>query len=253
MLLRRHPGAWFLLRLLIGALLALPLGACVQTPTGWQFAGSDARRSTPDGDGALREGRELLRLGEFSDAKNSFISAINLGAPHAEALSGIGLAEEGLGHLAIARNFFERVIRIEPNSVNAHNNLGVVLFRQGQFHEAQQAFQKAYALSSGTSEISQHNLRLANLAVAEIDANEAGIVVGHRLLRRGESEYLLTPTAVTLDDDPLPAPPRDDPAGEETEETGDTATAPDAPATPPDADADEGARAEAEPEGDDAS
>ncbi|MEM8698165.1 MAG: tetratricopeptide repeat protein, partial [Pseudomonadota bacterium] len=150
---------------------------------------------------AIALGREALRLGEFNAAKGHFISAINLGGMTAEALTGIGLAEEGQGHLHQAQRFFESALRLAPNSVMAHNNLGVVLFQRARYHEAKQAFQSAYALSSGSSEIAQHNLRLANLTVAEIDANEAGVLQSHRLQRIGTSEYQLTETTVTVAQD----------------------------------------------------
>ena len=183
--------------------LGLMAAACTlrEDPLGKLKPVTQIRATT--GSEALEKGRNALRLGEFNSAKRHFISAINLGGNNAEALTGMGLAEEGQGHLAQAQRFFEGALKLAPNSVMAHNNLGVILFRRQSYHEAQQAFQSAYALSSGNSEIAQHNLRLANLTVAEIDANEAGVVHSHRLRRIGASEYRLEETAVTVAGDPV--------------------------------------------------
>lgn len=180
---------------LVAIMLMLP--GCMSADNPFRNFKPTPKIDASSGQDALAKGRRLLRLGEYTSAKRHFISAINRGAPQAEAFTGIGLSEEGLGHLHIALSFFERALKLAPASVTAHNNLGVVLFRLDRFHEAQQAFQAAYAISSGKSEIAQHNLRLVNLTVAEIDANDAGVVQSHRVLRIGENEYRLDQTAVT--------------------------------------------------------
>ncbi|MEM7508654.1 MAG: tetratricopeptide repeat protein [Pseudomonadota bacterium] len=176
------------------------LAACDARENPFAALQAPDRVEAANGQAALEQGRTFLRLGEYGEAKKQFISAINLGGVTAEALTGVGLAEEGQGHLNVAQSFFERALKLAPNSVMAHNNLGVILFRRARYHEAKQAFQSAYAISSGSSEIAQHNLRLANLTVAEIDANEAGIVQSHRLVRIGTDEYSLSQTAVSAQD-----------------------------------------------------
>ncbi|MEM9369640.1 MAG: tetratricopeptide repeat protein [Pseudomonadota bacterium] len=156
------------------------------------------REVGPDAESSIERGRELLRYKDYPAAKKSFISSINQGGVSAAALTGIGLAEEGMGHLNEAERFFRMALRLAPDSIMAHNNLGVVLFRTEKYHEAQQAFQTAFAISSGRSSIAQHNLRLANLAVAEIDANEFGVIEAFSLQRVGTDEYLLQNTTVSV-------------------------------------------------------
>lgn len=179
---------------------ALLLAGCTPYPDPFAELSVLDRNVGPDAEASIERGRAALRFKDFSQAKKEFISSINQGGVSAAALTGIGLAEEGVGHLNEAQRFFRMALRLAPDSIMAHNNLGVVLFRSEKYHEAQQAFQSAFAISSGRSSIAQHNLRLANLAVAEIDANEAGVVEAHNLQRIGTSEYLLQSTTVSVAD-----------------------------------------------------
>ncbi|MEM7236245.1 MAG: tetratricopeptide repeat protein [Pseudomonadota bacterium] len=183
------------------ALVALlGLSACETYPDPFAELTVLDRDVGPDAEASIERGRASLRYKDYSSAKKHFISSINQGGMNAAALTGIGLAEEGFGHLNEAERFFRLALKLAPDSIMAHNNLGVVLFRNEKYHEAQQAFQSAFAISSGRSSIAQHNLRLANLAVAEIDANEAGVVEAFNLQRIGTSEYLLQNTTVSVTD-----------------------------------------------------
>ncbi len=185
----------------ISMMAALSLiGACTNYPDAFADLTIQERDVGADAEKSLYNGRRALRFKDYAQAKKNFIASINQGGVTAEALTGIGLAEEGLGHLKDAERFMRLALRLAPDSIMAHNNLGVVLFRGEKYHEAQQAFQAAFAISSGENSIAEHNLRLANLAVAEIDANEAGAVEAYRLSRIGSSEYLLQSTAVSLAD-----------------------------------------------------
>lgn len=183
----------------IAILAILPiLGGCTNYPNAFSELKVQERKVGSDAEKSIYNGRRALRFKDYAQAKKNFIASINQGGVTAQALTGIGLAEEGLGHLKDAERFLRLALRLAPDSIIAHNNLGVVLFRGGKYHEAQQAFQAAFAISSGQNSIAEHNLRLANLAVAEIDANEAGTVEAYRLSRIGSSEYLLQSTAVSL-------------------------------------------------------
>ena len=202
--MRSEVSQTLLLRLAGSSALCMALVACQLSESAFLPAAQPKSSTvvTP-----LELGKRALQAKDFSTARRNFIASINQRGVTEEALTGIGLAEEGQGHLGEAERLFRMALAIAQTSVMAHNNLGVVLFRRKKYHEAQQAFQKAYALSSGSNEIAEHNLRLANLAVAEIDANASGAIEAHRLLRIGTSEYRLEPTAVQVP-----------PTGQETEE-----------------------------------
>ncbi|MEM8792783.1 MAG: tetratricopeptide repeat protein [Pseudomonadota bacterium] len=139
----------------------------------------------------VEQGHLALKAGNVSDARFHFLSAINQGGADVEALIGLGMIEESQDRLGEAERLFRRAVALSDTSESAYNNLGVVLFRKKDYHEARQAFRLAFALSSGTNETAAHNLRLAELAVKQADDGLFGVPIDHQLLRIGSSEYLL--------------------------------------------------------------
>lgn len=173
------------------ALLSLMLSACA--PTGPFY---EPAAPLPDAEASMAEGRLLLRSGEYDLAYSAFITALRTGNNPAEALTGAGLALEAQGLLTRAREHFERAAEIAPGSDVAHNNLGVVHYRLGDYARARLSFRTAFAVSSGQSAIAAANLRAAERALAARSAPvETGS--GYSLQRVGSSEYrLLAPSEV---------------------------------------------------------
>lgn len=139
----------------------------------------------------LKYGLSLLRIGEFDLAKKAFIRSFRVEDTRVQALTGAGIAAERQGLLTQARRFFENARALAPDSVIAHNNLGVVLYRLGRYHEAGQVFRAAFALSSGQNDLAAHNLALAEKAVAEEESAGAPAAASHVVRRIGSSEYLI--------------------------------------------------------------
>ncbi len=135
-------------------------------------------------------GRQYLRAGQIDQAKNAFIRSMRVEGLTAAALTGAGLAAERQGLLTEARRFFERAKSRAPSSVLAHNNLGAVLYRMGEYHAAKQAFQAAFALSSGTNRVATHNLALSELAIKQrLRENQPELPNPLPLQREGSGEY----------------------------------------------------------------
>ena len=85
-------------------------------------------------------------------------------------------------------------VELDPDSVPAWNNLGVVLMERGEYGEARRIFRHAYALDSGESDSIRENLRLA-IARTEIpDYTEENTNNSFELERRGGGRYLLLRT-----------------------------------------------------------
>lgn len=140
----------------------------------------------------LDMGRQFLKINDPVQAKVAFIRSIREEGATAAALSGAGLAAERMGLLTEARRFFERARLKAPSSVLAHNNLGAVLYRMGAYHEAKQAFQAAFALSSGNSRTASHNLALAGLAIRRKQEETLTLVPNPLpIQRQGTGEYRL--------------------------------------------------------------
>jgi Flp pilus assembly protein TadD len=71
-----------------------------------------------------------------------------------ELAFGIEVAKRGLWNEARFR--FERAVALDPESAEAHNDLGVALEQQGEFVKARAAFEKALELSPNSIYIQQN-------------------------------------------------------------------------------------------------
>ena len=140
----------------------------------------------------LNMGRSLLASNQPHLAYDAFIRSMRVEGLSAQALSGAGLALERQGLLKDALRYFRKAARIEPNSVLVQNNLGAVLYRLGEYGEARQAFQAAFALSSGKNRMAQHNLGLSEMALERQRREELALAPNPLPIQRGGSmEYLL--------------------------------------------------------------
>ncbi|MEM9138675.1 MAG: tetratricopeptide repeat protein [Pseudomonadota bacterium] len=148
-------------------------------------------------------GRSFLRAGDSDQAKAAFIRSLRVEGMSAQALTGAGIAAEQQGLLSEARRYFERARQMAPDSVMAYNNLGAVLYRMGEYHAAKQAFQAAFALSSGTNRVATHNLALSEIAISRADADAYREIPNPvAIQRQGSGEYqLLTPRAAEKKDE----------------------------------------------------
>lgn len=141
----------------------------------------------------LEVGHRLMQAGEFELALRAYYRAAAQQGPSADVLAAIGSANLRLGRLGQAEQMLRRAIEVDPESVPAINNLGVIAAEQGRWGEARHLFQTAFALDSGRSEEIRANLRLAlaNLEGSRyIDGNNHNFA----LVRRGQGRYLLLST-----------------------------------------------------------
>ena len=138
----------------------------------------------------LTLGRNLLAANQPQRATRAFLRSLNNEGLTAEALTGAGVAAERQGLLNQARHFFEQARDQAPDSVMVYNNLGAVLYRMGEYQAARNAFRRAFALSSGTSTIAEHNLGLSEMALTRIDTLPTDYNP-YAVRRLGSSEYEL--------------------------------------------------------------
>jgi tetratricopeptide (TPR) repeat protein len=142
-------------------------------------------------------GRELLAADQPDQAYDAFIRSLRVEGVTATALTGAGVAAERQGLLTEARRYFEQASLLAPGSVTVQNNLGAVLYRLGELHDARNAFQAALMLSNGTSEMAARNLSISEIAIRRADVAAARRVGGpalnpHRLERVGPARYRLS-------------------------------------------------------------
>lgn len=163
------------------------------TPVGGLDALGDAPSRLPEPRTTYLDlGRGYLQINDLRLAKAAFIRSIRIEGMSAAALTGAGIAAERQGLLNEARTYFERALKLAPSSEIAHNNLGAIQYRLGDFLGAKRSFKTAFAISSGKNKVAAHNLGLAELALKRKSESEIPLVRNPVPLRReGTSEYRL--------------------------------------------------------------
>ena len=137
-------------------------------------------------------GRHYLKNNDLRLAKAAFIRSLRVEGVSAAALTGAGITAERQGLLREARRFFEQALKLAPSSEVAHNNLGAVQYRMGDYLAAKRSFRAAFAVSSGTNKVAEHNLGLAEMALKRQADREIPLVRNPvPLQREGTSEYRL--------------------------------------------------------------
>ena len=175
---------------LVGVVAACTSGEVTEKPDSLHPPGVDLRKEAEDG---IIVGNRLMAAGEYELALNAFTRAALQEGMSQDVLIGIGTANLELGRLGQSEKLLRQAVDQFPDSPEAWNNLGVVLMEAGKTPEAQQVFQKAYALDDGESDSIRDNLRLA-LAKSEKTDNTAGQSEEYKLVQRGQGEYLIRRT-----------------------------------------------------------
>ena len=144
----------------------------------------------------LSLGKRMLAAREPDLAMKAFLTSMSTDGISAEAMTGAGIAAQQQGLLTSARRYFERARRLAPDSVIAHNNLGVVLYKLKEYYPARNAFRRAYALSNGKSEMAERNLNRAEATIARMEKiPKTDPAISHDVIRLGTSEFRLIETA----------------------------------------------------------
>lgn len=140
-------------------------------------------------------GKRLLSANQPEMALSSFQRSIVDEGVTAEALVGIAVANLQLGRRKTAVKFLHAAIDANPNSAVARNNLGVMLFDEGDYAAAASEFQSAYAITGGTDASIATNLAMAERA-RENQRENAPIDEGdYVVIQYGHGVYRLEPRA----------------------------------------------------------
>jgi len=85
---------------------------------------------------ALRQGEELRKAKEYDKGIDILVEALQYGVEKARIYFRLGNIYFDAGKLEHAEYAYRRAIDFDPNHVNAHHNLSVVLRKQGKLSEA---------------------------------------------------------------------------------------------------------------------
>lgn len=137
-------------------------------------------------------GHRLMAAGEYELALEAYFRAGAEQGINVDVLSAIGSANLKLGRLGQAEDVLRQAIEMDETFVPAWNNLGVTLYEQGRYAEAERVFETAFKIDSGASAAIRDNL---SLAIAKI--NNTGYSsekpTNFSLIRRGSGDYALLP------------------------------------------------------------
>lgn len=141
----------------------------------------------------LTVGHRLMAAQEYELALSAFRLAAAEQGLTPEIITSLGSVNLALGRLNQAEELLRRVVKEDPETPDAWNNLGVVLIERNQTAEAAQVFRRAFALDNGESVAIRDNLRLA-LAKMENSQYNVEEEQQYKLVRRGRSDFLVRPT-----------------------------------------------------------
>jgi Tfp pilus assembly protein PilF len=182
--------------LIVSGLLA---GACTRPESVAEDALAEAVvHEVPPGPAIsyLTLGKRMLVAREPDMAMKAFLASMNADGISAQALTGAGIAAQQQGLLTSARRYFEQARDMVPESVIAHNNLGVVLYKMKEYYPARTEFKRAYALSGGKSEMAERNLNRTEATIAQLEmVPKTDPAISHDVMRLGTSEFRLVDAA----------------------------------------------------------
>jgi Flp pilus assembly protein TadD len=157
-------------------------------------AGTHVLRDAVDG---LIVGHRLMEAGEYELALRAYMRATAEDGPSGAHFSALGSANLQLGRLGQAETWLRRAVDEDPDFPPSWNNLGVVLMERGEYGEARQVFQHAFALDSGQSDSIRENLRLAIARMENSGYIPENNENRYDLERRGGGVWILTDTSRT--------------------------------------------------------
>ena len=119
--------------------VALALASCA-----FLFLGTLSWSQVPQEAVKLNQrGLDELRKKEYDRAIATFREALQIQPEYVEALDNLGQALEATGQDAEAIADFDKAIKIAPENALAYANKGLALFHQGKYEEAAASYRQA--------------------------------------------------------------------------------------------------------------
>ena len=83
----------------------------------------------------------------LNEAKKIYLQILKINPNHVNAHNNLGAAYKQLGEIEKAKSCFEKVIQLNPNDIDGHNNLGLLLFELKEIQKAKSFFEKTIQLN----------------------------------------------------------------------------------------------------------
>ena len=104
----------------------------------------------------------------IKDAQNYYLKVLELDPNYVDAHNNLGVIFQGLGENQKAKKCFEKAIEINPNFADAYNNLGVIFQGLGENQKAKSCFEKAIELNPTYAE-AYYNIGIIFKGLGEIE------------------------------------------------------------------------------------
>lgn len=134
-------------------------------------------------------GVRLMRAGQPSQALGAFNRALSEEVT-AEALTGVASAYHAMGRRKEAKKLLLAAVDRNGNFALARNNLGIVLYEEGDYAGAERELRRAFAITGGADHAIATNLAFAEFALSQApepaleDAETFDVIqFGHGLYR----------------------------------------------------------------------
>lgn len=83
------------------------------------------------------------KLRNYEEARDAFLTALNVGKPGADLYNELAICEMELLNLRESRNFLEKALRLDPENMKIISNLGILSVKSGDIKEAENYFKIA--------------------------------------------------------------------------------------------------------------
>jgi tetratricopeptide (TPR) repeat protein len=141
-----------------------------------------------------------IQSGDFKSARKLLRAGVQQFPKDVELWNLLGIAETELNDPDLAQGAFERGLRLDPQSISLHENLGLLFYRRGDYETASKSLSQAVALGSSNPGV-RFSLAAAKLrtgqeneALAELRALEGPLANRNEYWEeRGRAELVLHP------------------------------------------------------------
>ncbi len=131
---------------------------------------------------SIQAGVEYLKIGDIDGALRHFNRAIKIDKRSPEAHNSLALLYRVTGDVALEEKHFKKAIQYNDKFATARNNYGAFLFRQGRYKEALKQLQKAAVDPTYEKRDSAYeNIGVCALKLNKVDLAQAAFVKALRL------------------------------------------------------------------------
>jgi Flp pilus assembly protein TadD len=83
------------------------------------------------------------KLGNFEEARNAFLTALEKGTPNADLLNELAICEMELLNLKESRKYLEKALVLDAENMKIVSNMGILAMKSGKLDEAESYFRTA--------------------------------------------------------------------------------------------------------------